>query len=258
MCVFVEPLFKTDERVRKSDYYVRKSFLTNQDIEEVKITYIMKLKYQFESVIQCENKKKQDNKRLMLENPTEQQIKEFGLNSIDNKVSILCNEEFNGLKKSNMTLLLSIKGCQEQQSHTDYDPSDEKSYKSRILLVAIMDDTNIIVWNKQGYHRRIISIPKGSVFIGRGTLIHGGSPYDSNNVRLHYNIDYGCDCGNIEATRTYLIHWDYLLYFKNKTISGEKLAEYNKKRIMEYEVGKEERKEKMKILNDIKYSYLNK
>jgi hypothetical protein len=157
-----------------------------------------------------------------------------------------------------MTLLLSIKGCQEQQSHTDYDPSDEKSYKSRILLVAIMDDTNIIVWNKQGYHRRIISIPKGSVFIGRGTLIHGGSPYDSNNVRLHYNIDYGCDCGNIEATRTYLIHWDYLLYFKNKTISGEKLAEYNKKRIMEYEVGKEERKEKMKILNDIKYSYLNK
>ncbi len=55
MCVFVEPLFKTDERVRKSDYYVRKSFLTNQDIEEVKINYIMKLKYQFESVIQCEN-----------------------------------------------------------------------------------------------------------------------------------------------------------------------------------------------------------
>jgi len=57
MCVFVEPLFKTDERVRKSDYYVRKSFLTNQDIEEVKINYIMKLKYQFESVIQSENKK---------------------------------------------------------------------------------------------------------------------------------------------------------------------------------------------------------
>ncbi len=44
MCVFVEPLFKTDERVRKSDYYVRKSFLTNQDIEEVKILNFYKCK----------------------------------------------------------------------------------------------------------------------------------------------------------------------------------------------------------------------
>ncbi len=121
-----------------------------------------------------------------------------------------------------------------------------------------MDDTNIITWNKQGYHRRIISIPKGSVFIGRGTLIHAGSPYDGNNLRLHYNIDCGCDCGNVESTRTYLIHWDYRLYVKNQTINGEKLVEYNKKRIMEYEAGKEARKEKMKILNDIKYSYLNK
>jgi hypothetical protein len=217
----------------------------------------MNQKHNFATIIQNEDNTN-DNKRLMLKNPSTKQIKNFGLVDVDKKVLNFCNEEFNGLKKSSMSIILSLKGCQEQQKHTDYDTEFTEIYKSRILLVAIMDNTKIIVWNKYGYKHRVISIPKGSIFIGRGTLVHAGSEYDIDHLRLHYYVDYKND--NIvrddsNEEKTYLINWDYTKYYEKMSINGKNLAKYKRKNAIKCDEQKEQCRKRMKILNDERYGH---
>jgi hypothetical protein len=255
--VYLDRLFKSDTRSRKLDYnyYVLKSFLTEEEIQYVKINNIINNKDKFKSVIQSCNVNVQDNKRLMLEHPIKSQLQKFGLSYIDNKVLNFCNTEFNGLKKSDASILLSLNGCMEQQIHTDYDTNSKNSYKSRILIIAIMDNTSIIVWNKRGYNKRIIKIPKGSMFIGRGTLLHAGNSYDIINLRLHYYVDYE-DEGimtskdNKNFTRTYLHYWNYDEFHESLLNRAKNLGELKKEKKRKDEEKKENCRKRMKLLNE--------
>jgi hypothetical protein len=116
------------------------------------------------------------------------------------------------------------------------DPKNLKdSYKSKILIIALMDKTSIIVLDKRGCNKRIIQISKGSMFIDRGTIIHAGYSYDVINLRLHYYVDYIDEKiitsnDNENFTRTYLHHWNYDEFHKSLLISAKNLDEFRKEK----------------------------
>jgi hypothetical protein len=143
----------------------------------------------------------------------------------------------------------------EQQIHTDYDTNSKNSYKSRILVIALMDNTSIIVWDKRGYYKRIIQIPKGSMFIGRGIILHAGNSYDIINLRLHYYVDYENETiitsnDNKNFTRTYLHHWKYDEFHESLLISAKNLGEFKKEKKRKDEEKKENCRKRMKLLNE--------
>lgn len=99
-----------------------------------------------------------------------------------------------------IVVLEAIAGLPQQGLHTDA-AIDDKYWQDVDhggvgepcgFIVAIQDGTKIdigigrlegakgMVWS-----RKTIVIPKGSVFIFKLSLVHGGSAYDSDNIRIH-------------------------------------------------------------------------
>lgn len=95
----------------------------------------------------------------------------------------------------NPVLLQSLKGCKQQQWHTDYDPSDHTTGFG--LLLALEDDTRFETLEET------VRLSRGDLLIFKGDLVHAGSWYDKENIRIHAYWD-------IVHTRrpntTYLVH----------------------------------------------------
>lgn len=94
---------------------------------------------------------------------------------------------------SNWVILKSLDGCNEQQPHTDYNVETIKNITDSIcvpllVLVALMSETYLDIWDLDGIHRKLV-MDKGDVLIFRADMIHGGSSYEKENIRIHAYLD---------------------------------------------------------------------
>jgi hypothetical protein len=111
-------------------------------------------------------------------------------------VSDIFNDK--SLKDGNYTItinpLLSLEGCKLQPYHQDWDtisenlPTTNYSYNG-IFSASVNSTVNIKVGSK--YY--IVPIPLNHLFIARQDLIHAGSAYDKENLRIHFYFD-AADC----------------------------------------------------------------
>lgn len=94
---------------------------------------------------------------------------------------------------SNWVILKSLDGCNEQRPHTDYNVENIKNITDSIcvpllVLVALMPETYLDIWDLDGIHRKLV-MDKGDVLIFRADMIHGGSSYEKENIRIHAYLD---------------------------------------------------------------------
>ena len=143
-------------------------------------------------------------------------LRDFGKN-----ISAKISDMLPHLKLNDWVVLRSLPGCCEQAPHVDYDPSDDMLSTETVpvnVLVALQDSTTLEVWPES--HRLIssmvkseklgkddcfsqtrLSLSRGDVLLFRGDLVHAGSAYDDNNVRLHCYMDMSVRIPN----RTWLV-----------------------------------------------------
>lgn len=91
---------------------------------------------------------------------------------------------------SEPVVLQSRKGCLQQQWHTDYDPATVTASESvsMSVILALTDGTSLEVMDGQGRPRHI-SLKKGEVCLFDGDMIHAGSAYAIDNIRLFAYLD---------------------------------------------------------------------
>ena len=98
----------------------------------------------------------------------------------------------------NFVLLESRPGCQRQAAHCDYVPTPELLAASDetiplLFLLALEDDTHLDVWPKtqtQPVQRKTLQLAAGDAVVFRADLVHAGSAYDKNNIRIHAYLDH--------------------------------------------------------------------
>jgi hypothetical protein len=89
--------------------------------------------------------------------------------------------------------LKSLDGCTEQQPHTDYNAETIKNITEPIcvpllVLVALIPETYLNIWDFNGNNRKLV-MDKGDVLIFRADMIHAGSSYEKENIRIHAYLD---------------------------------------------------------------------
>ncbi len=104
------------------------------------------------------------------------------------------------------TFLLSLAGCQRQVAHRDINPQTEQ-FQNHVrnegalpssCVVAVQHGSTMCVW--PGSHLDPdflpaekdmvrISIPKHHMLVFRADLVHSGSDYDADNLRIHFFLD---------------------------------------------------------------------
>jgi ectoine hydroxylase-related dioxygenase (phytanoyl-CoA dioxygenase family) len=94
---------------------------------------------------------------------------------------------------SNWVILKSLDGCNEQRPHTDYNVENIKNITDPIcvpllVLVALMPETYLDIWDSVGVHKKLV-MEKGDVLIFRADMIHAGSSYEKENIRIHAYLD---------------------------------------------------------------------
>ena len=101
-------------------------------------------------------------------------------------------------------LLESRPGCRQQAAHTDYVPTPElhgvcDDEMPLLFLLALEDDTRLEVWPRAclaGKPRRYpvfqetVRLSAGDAVLFRGDLVHAGSAYDRQNIRIHAYLDH--------------------------------------------------------------------
>lgn len=112
----------------------------------------------------------------------------------------------NSHKINDFVLLRSLPGCSRQLAHTDYIPDTsllqcEAEKIPYLFLYALEDETHLIVWPGshkviQGRGRTIvpiqptkITLQAGDALVFRADLVHAGSEYENENIRIHCYID---------------------------------------------------------------------
>lgn len=104
-----------------------------------------------------------------------------------------------GRSLGDVVVLQSEAGCRKQQWHTDYDPDavTDGDIKPLGLILALEDHTTF-----EEYPDTTHILNRSDVLIFEGDVVHAGSSYDTDNIRLHAYID----TDGMERTRdtTYL------------------------------------------------------
>lgn len=148
------------------------------------------------------------------------------LQQFDAQIQKLVREKINtALIPSNPVVLHSRANCQAQAAHCDYEP--DKAFKSiksdahcpLALLVCLQPETTLRVWPNsiklftksesalkhiQPIEGVILQMNPGDVVVFRGDLVHAGSSYARDNVRIHYYLD--SDYTPRFANRTWIIN----------------------------------------------------
>jgi hypothetical protein len=151
---------------------------------------------------------------------------------LESVIRSLCSIE--DLEFKDWNILQSLAGCKQQQAHTDYVPDptfiekmkelDVPSKQSKIpllCLVALEPNTYLDIWENSiqlitqsedtlkdilnpGVERVRITLQPGDILIFRPDLVHAGSAYENENVRLHVYLD-SAEIPR-KPNRTFVIH----------------------------------------------------
>lgn len=193
--------FNTSDLHRRGYIVLSNSFEVNDDV----VNYLKKSVEEKSNVIfnHDPNKHRNDNKRkqktLNTRNKLVQNlISELKTNIIENISTELYSKDW--------VVIYSKAGCKKQAAHCDYVPSKDfikcpEDLMPLAAVFAIMDGSKIDVWPKSiglsnGLNpssrlikRKTLHLDKGDVFVFRGDLVHAGSDYDQDNIRLHAFLD---------------------------------------------------------------------
>lgn len=106
-----------------------------------------------------------------------------------------------GQVPTDAVVLTSLPGCAPQRPHCDYTPTELAGLPSSELpwaaLVALQDATRLRVWPSASVHDAVdaeapeeeLHMDSGDVCLFRGDLVHAGSGFADENVRLHVFLD---------------------------------------------------------------------
>ena len=132
------------------------------------------------------------------------------------------NLPLNGREAGSCVVIRSLAGCEAQAPHCDYIPTESllACTEDTIpcgFLVALQDGTTLDVWpqshrlvrgevtrKSSAMRRTRLFLNKGDAVLFRGDLIHAGSSYGVDNIRLHFYLDHA-SCKRIR-NRTWLAH----------------------------------------------------
>lgn len=97
-------------------------------------------------------------------------------------------------------LLESRPGCQRQAAHCDYVPTPDLLVAPDeaiplLFLLALEDDTYLDVWPLSHTRscvseRKTLRLAAGDAVIFRADLVHAGSAYEKQNIRIHAYLDH--------------------------------------------------------------------
>ena len=97
-------------------------------------------------------------------------------------------------------LLESRPGCQRQAAHCDYVPTPElleapDEEVPLLFLLALEDNTRLDVWPLSHTRsliaeRKTLELAAGDAVIFRADLVHAGSAYENQNIRIHAYLDH--------------------------------------------------------------------
>lgn len=149
-----------------------------------------RLKTQSYSIFQQPNVN--DKKRRMLE-AAEFAAKETKIiGRIHTQLLLLFKEVGNGRSiLSPAAVLQSLRDCMEQRLHRDFNFAEKpvETIQSFLVITALQRNTKLVIYTKRG-GKQTIYLNVGDVFIGRGDLIHAGGGYESQNIRIHWYVDF--------------------------------------------------------------------
>jgi len=111
-----------------------------------------------------------------------------------------------------LSILISDAGCMAQSIHCDFNIRSRDFKQGFFVLMALQTGTNLIV-NDQGLHLKLETMNYSDMMLCRGDLVHGGGPYDVNNVRLHAYIDPWGVKGIRSLDVTYRLSKQYAMSF---------------------------------------------
>lgn len=180
---------KNQNNITKNGYHIYKNIL---EIDE-NIIPILEKQINGKNGGPIFNGTKNDKKRLQSNVPRNN-------NTINNFLINLETTIYNLLPKdsplyfSNWVILKSISGCSSQKPHTDYDPisidkiSNDEKKCPLLVLVSLMPETYLDIWNIDGNHQKL-TLDKGDILIFRADIIHAGSSYINDNIRIHSYLD---------------------------------------------------------------------
>lgn len=143
------------------------------------------------------NGSRNDNRRKQCTLNTRRNV----VNLLSEKANEFFHKEFPFLFPSDFVVLHSLKDCEEQLAHTDYVPSKEllncPNEKMPLLaLIALEAGTSLTIWSgaikynpSSPVFSQKVSLNPGDLLIFRGDLVHAGSAYEEENVRLHCYLD---------------------------------------------------------------------
>lgn len=157
---------------------------------------------------------KNDRKRLQCDLNYKEQFMEKFIEQISEFINGKINDD--RLTFNNWTILYSKQGCQRQAPHTDYVADDQfiksmtyanqknKGLIPLLVLISVMPETYLNIWEKSiglitteqvdfkdrpKIESKKLMLNKGDIVIFRADLIHAGSDYDKENIRLHVYLD---------------------------------------------------------------------
>ena len=105
---------------------------------------------------------------------------------------------------NDFVILKSKAGCQRQSAHTDYVPTEEivdatDEEIPLLFLLALEEGTRLCVWPRShrlfrdGLRRAVsceeVEMSVGDAILFRGDLVHAGSSYERDCIRIHAYID---------------------------------------------------------------------
>jgi len=185
------------EDIHKKGYCIFNNAFTITDniIQDLQLQIKQKASPIFNSV-------RNDNKRIQCNIKVNSTNKSF-LKEIQNKITSINSM----LVPSSWVILFSKKQCQRQLAHLDYEYTDEfkevlhePNKVPLLVIVAVMPGTTIHLWeNSLDVMRNTysgparpatqISLEVGDILIFRSDMIHAGSDYETENIRLHCYLD---------------------------------------------------------------------
>jgi len=179
---------------------IRKAFDITRDQQQTIISRGKRGRCIFNHNKQTEKSEDRKRKQIALGNEIVPELKA----SIDD----LLRRRYCKLKPTNMVVLHSKPGCQQQNPHCDYEQLDNgrifaEARDDLIALgcvIAVMDGTRLEVWPRSmrvrsrqpsglPIARETLQLNRGDMLVFRGDLTHAGSAYDTDNFRLHTYLD---------------------------------------------------------------------
>jgi ectoine hydroxylase-related dioxygenase (phytanoyl-CoA dioxygenase family) len=163
------------------------------------------------------NEKTNDNRRRQNKLNTRNPIFRKWIQEIEETIRSI--HPIQSLHFQDWNILQSLPGCKSQQPHTDYVPTEKfvkkmgeldspENYSKipLLCLVALEPNTYLDVWDNStrlitlsdeklkdyvnhDIQSNRLCLQAGDVLIFRPDLVHAGSPYSEENIRLHVYLD---------------------------------------------------------------------